>query len=80
MKREIYTEQPSQKGKCKVCGDFQVYRYEHKGKIYSKPYYFRAFLKDSWFRGDDQYLGKICKKCIKEGREEEMVTTNKTER
>ena len=22
-----------------------------------------VFVQDGWFRGDDEYLGKVCKKC-----------------
>lgn len=69
---DIYFEQPKMRSVCKVCGDNTEHR-QKKNPKYLVPYYFKAFVKEGWFRGDDTYLGRICKKCIREGREQELI-------
>lgn len=43
-------------GKCSACG---VIAKEAPRRV---VYY--LFCKDSWFRGDDSFLGKFCKTCL----------------
>lgn len=68
---ELYTQNGRVRGLCSVCGDTETYTYKgkgkHKNKNYPKPYYFSVFEKVSWFRGDDEYRGKICKSCLEAG-------------
>lgn len=85
---EIYTESPKAASQCKLCGNTEVYCHQGHGgrkdrrrkqrgqgpKQYPTPFYFKAFLKVGWFRGDDEYLGRICKNCIKQGRLDEMLS------
>lgn len=57
------------KGKCKNCGDDKPeYRIETKGKrkgeSFIKSKFFKVFEEVSCFRGEDEYLGKFCKKCF----------------
>lgn len=81
---EIYTEAPKVASKCKLCGNTEIYYHEGHGgkrkgkKKYPTPFYFKAFYVSSWFRGDDDYLGRICKTCIKQGRLEEIDLNSKT--
>jgi hypothetical protein len=74
---DVYTESPKTKSVCKLCGDSKTYTHKGKGKSknkkYPTPYYFKAFVKEGWFRGDDSYLGRICLGCIRKGRTEEML-------
>ena len=73
-----YTEAPKVKSICKVCGDNKVHHVAGKGgkkrqeKNYPIPYYFKAFEKTGWFRGDDEYLGRICRACINAGKVEQL--------
>jgi hypothetical protein len=39
------------KGQCQVC------------KKINHTSIWKVFAKTGWFRGDDKYLGKVCKKC-----------------
>jgi len=39
------------KGKCQVCG-----KVNHTS-------IWKIFVQVGWFRGDDEYLGKVCKNC-----------------
>lgn len=64
--KDIYTQNGRVRGKCSVCGDTKTYKQTRQPK-YFKPYYFRVFEKVNWFRGDDEYLGVVCKACIKAG-------------
>ena len=45
----FYTESKKKNSQCKFCGE--------KGETY------QLWYKTGWSRGDDDYLGKICKKC-----------------
>lgn len=74
MSNEVYFENGKVRGKCSVCGDDSIHRQAKNPKFF-KPYYFKVFEKVSWFRGDDEYRGKICKACIKAGR---ILEANKT--
>lgn len=66
---KVYYEQPKVKSECWWCGDTKVHTHKgkgkQKGKVFPTPFYYKAFRKTGWFRGDDEYLGRICKKCIK---------------
>jgi hypothetical protein len=66
MKKDIYYENPSIRGRCTVCGDTGPKR-QKKNPKYFKPYYYSKFVKTGWSRGDDEYLGKVCKECMKKG-------------
>lgn len=66
VNENIYWGNGKIRGRCSVCYDSKQHR-QSKNPKYWKPYYFRVFEKVSWFRGDDEYLGMICKKCISEG-------------
>jgi len=68
---DIYTQNGRVRGKCSVCGDTKTYK-QSKRPQYFKPYYFRVLEKVNWFRGDDEYLGMVCKQCIKAGRVSEV--------
>lgn len=59
MENDIYTEQPKFNSQCKVCGV--------RGQCW------KAFEKNNWFRGDDTYLGRICKNCIRANRFGELI-------
>jgi hypothetical protein len=67
MKNNLYIDGSKIGGICKYCGDSKIYTYHGKGKrkntVYKMPYYFKLWRKTSWFRGDDEYIGIICKKC-----------------
>lgn len=68
---EIYASDNGRpRGKCSVCGTTEEHTYKGKStsKTYPKPFYFSVFEKVNWFRGDDEYRGKICKDCLKAGR------------
>lgn len=54
------------RGRCSVCGDSKQHR--AKNPKYWQGYYFRVFERVNWFRGDDEYLGMICKQCVKDGK------------
>lgn len=62
-----YTENGRIRGRCSVCGDQKQHRSSRQPK-YWKPYYFRVFEKVSIFRGEDEYVGMICKQCVKDNR------------
>ena len=66
---KIYYEQPKVRSKCKFCGDESVHTHEgkgkHKNKTFETPFYYKMFEKVGWSRADDEYLGRICKNCIK---------------
>ena len=64
---DIYWDSGHIRGRCSVCYDTKQHRSKRQPK-YWKPYYFRVVEKVNWFRGDDEYLGMICKQCIKDGR------------
>lgn len=72
MSDNIYTQGGRINGRCSVCGETGKHR-QKKNPKYFKPYYFEVFEKTSWFRGDDKWLGRICKKCIKEGKVNEAT-------
>lgn len=55
------------RGRCSVCYETKQHR-QTKNPKYFKPYYFRVMEKVDMFRGNDEYLGMICKKCLKDGR------------
>lgn len=59
---EIYIQGGKVLSKCSRCGDTSKH-YQKKNTTRTKPYYFSMFEKVNWFRGDDVYLGMICKKC-----------------
>ncbi len=63
----IYWGNGRVRGRCSVCGDTKQHR-RSKQPQYFKPWYFRILHKVNWFRGDDEYLGMICKQCIKDGK------------
>lgn len=65
--KDIYTNTGTVRGRCSVCSEQKQHRSKRSPK-YWKPYYFRVFQKVSIFRGDDEYLGMICKQCLKDGR------------
>jgi hypothetical protein len=69
-----YAEQPEVRSKCKLCGDSEVYTHLSKrtGKTHGIQHYLKAFEKVNVFRGDDVYLGRICRNCLKAGRLGEM--------
>ncbi len=75
--RGIYAEAPRCNSKCSLCGDTTTYFHQGKGKkkssSFQTPFYFKAFQKVSWFRGDDEYLGRICKTCLEAGKLKEMA-------
>lgn len=54
-------------GTCMFCGrsgqskEFKV----HKGKKYFHKQYYVLWEKVTWFRGDDEIVGKVCKECKK---------------
>lgn len=66
-------------GSCKVCGKSGI-TYKVKGKKkYGIPYY-KVFIHEGWFRGDDTYLGKVCQECYKTGRAaRELLPNQETE-
>jgi hypothetical protein len=64
---DLYTENGKVRGKCSVCGTTEVHKQKRNPK-YFKPFYFAVFEKLDWFRGNDQYQGKICKDCLKAGK------------
>lgn len=63
---EIYKDNGHVRGRCSVCFDTKQHRQE-KNRRYFKPWYFRIYEKVDHFRGNDEYLGMICKQCIKNG-------------
>lgn len=63
---ELYTQNGRVRGKCSVCGTEEVHK-QNRNPKYFKPFYFSVFEKVSWFRGDDEYRGRICKDCLKSG-------------
>ena len=69
---EIYYQGGKARGKCSVCGTEETHTYTQRGKKngkkFPKPFYFEVFEKVNWFRGDDEWLGRVCKNCIKAGR------------
>lgn len=69
----IYYNEARVRGKCSICGDQKEYR-QTKHPKYLKPWYLRVFEKVDWFRGNDEYLGMICKQCVREGK---LVQVNK---
>ena len=79
---DLYAE-PSGKprGKCSVCDTDETHTYSGKStnRVYLKPFYFSVFEKQNWFRGDDEYMGKICKDCLKAGRISEVHKQNPKE-
>lgn len=68
---DVYTENGKVRGRCSVCSGTEVH-YQSKSNKYLKPYYFSVFEKQDWFRGNDVYLGKICKDCLDDGRISEV--------
>lgn len=65
--RDIYWGNGHVRGRCSVCGDTKQHR-QTKNHKYWKPYYFRVFEKVDIFRGNDEYLGMICKQCLSDGK------------
>ena len=63
------------RGKCSVCGTSEVYKQKRNPKFF-KPFYFSVFEKHDWFRGNDTYVGRICKDCLKDGK---IAETHKQE-
>lgn len=68
----LYAENPKVHGRCSVCGATGLHTHKgkgrHKNKDYPTPFYSSVFEKVNWFRGDDEYVGKICRDCLKAGR------------
>ena len=68
MKVNVITES---KGSCKACGKsgpqyFIAEKGRRKGeKFLDHSAYYKVFEQVSWFRGDDECLGKFCKDCFK---------------
>lgn len=62
----IYWDGGHIRGRCSVCFDQKQHRAK-PGSKWFKPWYFRVYEKVDIFRGNDEYLGMICKQCIKDG-------------
>lgn len=60
---EVYAENPQVHGSCRNCGKKGPEYDERKGRKYPKRQYWMCFQKTGWFRGDDKFIGKVCKKC-----------------
>lgn len=58
-------------GNCKLCGitgkqTFIAKNGRRKGeKFVDLGFYYKCFEENSWFRGDDDYIGTYCKNCFK---------------
>lgn len=67
MTKDYYIENGKSKGKCQDCDKegVEMSAPNKKGKSYPQNRFYRMFRKTGWFRGDDEYLGKICKDCFK---------------
>lgn len=65
-RRGIYWDNGHIRGRCSVCGDQKQHRSKRNPK-YWKPFYVRVFEKIDEFRGNDEYLGMICRGCIEKG-------------
>lgn len=52
MKNRNKTDIRMDKGQCQLCKN-----------THNQTSIWKVFLEDGWFRGDDIYLGKFCKKC-----------------
>jgi hypothetical protein len=68
---DIYALNGKIRSVCSVCGTRKVVHQKRKPK-YLAPFYFPVYEKVNWFRGDDEYLGIICKDCLKAGRINEV--------
>jgi hypothetical protein len=62
-----YTDNGHVRGRCSVCGDTKQHRQE-KNRRHFRAWYYRVFEKLDIFRGNDEYRGMICRKCLKDGR------------
>lgn len=67
---DFYEQGGKPRGKCSVCGTTETHAQKRNPKFLA-PFYFSVFEKMDWFRGNDEYRGKICKNCLKAGRIEE---------
>jgi hypothetical protein len=64
---DLYANNGSTRGRCSVCGDVKQHRHESKPQ-YFKKWYHRVFQRLDIFRGNDEYKGMICRKCLHDGR------------
>lgn len=63
----IYFDGGHYRGRCSVCYGVKQHRAK-PGSKWFKKWYYRVYEKIDDFRGNDEYLGMICRQCIADGR------------